>query len=29
MQKSKGLWISAEILLNEEVSDKEKSYLNC
>lgn len=28
MQKLKGLWIPAEILLNEELSDKEKSYLN-
>ena len=27
-QKLKGLWIPAEILLNNELSDKEKSYLN-
>ena len=27
MQKLKGIWIPAEILLNEEVSDKEKIIL--
>ena len=27
-QKLKGLWIPAEILLNNDLSDKEKSYLN-
>ena len=27
-QRLKGLWIPAEILLNEELTDKEKSYLN-
>lgn len=28
MQKLKGLWIPAEILLNEELSDKEKIILS-
>ena len=28
MQKIKGLWIPAEILLDEKLTDKEKSYLN-
>lgn len=27
-QRLKGLWVPAEILLNEELTDKEKTYLH-